>query len=332
MSHYHHLSIFERESIWENKLLGKSLREIARITGRSVSTVSRELKRNRYARSYRPSKAQEKYQKRRKHCRRHKVLEQTDIKEKVVTLLTGQQWSPEQISMRLELEHGRPVVSYSTIYRAIKTGYMEPKERKKKKDGHYFMERYLRRKGWRGKKKEKQEKAYIHRGIEERPKSAENRSRFGHFEGDLVYSSCHKLYIVTLVDRRSRFLLTGISKTRKASEVAQVMASMLEKLPNRLLRSITLDRGFEFAKHADITAKIPNAQFYFAHPMCPWERGTNENTNGLLRQYVPKNTYKVPFSPELLEEFTHKLNTRPRKCLGWKTPAEVFHRQVLHLT
>lgn len=332
MSHYHHLSIFERESIWENKLLGKSLREIARITGRSVSTVSRELKRNRYARSYRPSKAQEKYQKRRKHCRRHKVLEQTDIKEKVVTLLTGQQWSPEQISMRLELEHGRPVVSYSTIYRAIKTGYMEPKERKKKKDGHYFMERYLRRKGWRGKKKEKQEKAYIHRGIEERPKSAENRSCFGHFEGDLVYSSCHKLYIVPLVDRRSRFLLTGISKTRKASEVAQVMASMLEKLPNRLLRSITLDRGFEFAKHADITSKIPNAQFYFAHPMCPWERGTNENTNGLLRQYVPKNTYKVPFSPELLEEFTHKLNTRPRKCLGWKTLAEVFHRQVLHLT
>lgn len=332
MSHYHHLSISERESIWENKLLGKSLHEIARMIGRSVSTVSRELKRNRFARSYRPSKAQEKYQKRRKHCRRHKILEQADIKEKVVSLLTGQQWSPEQISKRMELERGGAVVSYSTIYRAIKTGYMEPRERKKKKDGHYFMERYLRRKGWRGKKKEKQEKAYIHRGIEERPKSAENRSRFGHFEGDLVYSSCHKLYIVTLVDRRSRFLLTGISKTRKASEVAQVMISMLEKLPNRLLRSITLDRGFEFAKHADITAKIPNAQFYFAHPMCPWERGTNENTNGLLRQYVPKNTYKVPFSPELLDEFTYKLNTRPRKCLGWKTPAEVFHRQVLHLT
>ena len=332
MSHYHHLSISERESIWENKLLGKSLREIAKGIGRSVSTVSRELKRNRFARSYRPSKAQEKYQKRRKHCRRHKILEQTDIREKVVNLLTGQQWSPEQISKRIELEHGSPVVSYSTIYRAIKTGYMEPKERKKKKHGRYFMERYLRRKGWRGKKKEKQEKTYIHRGIEERPRSAENRSRFGHVEGDLVYSSCHKLSIVQLVDRRSRLLLTGISKTRKASEVAQVMASMLEKLPNRLLRSITLDRGFEFANHADITAKIPNAQFYFAHPMCPWERGTNENTNGLLRQYVPKNTYKVPFSPELLEEFTHKLNTRPRKCLGWKTPAEVFYHQVLHLT
>lgn len=118
-----------------------------------MSTVSRELKRNRFARSYRPSKAQEKYQKRRKHCRRHKILGQADIKEKVVTLLTGQQWSPEQISKRMELECGGPVVSYSTIYRAIKTGDMEPKERRKKKNGRYFMERYLRRKGWRGKKR-----------------------------------------------------------------------------------------------------------------------------------------------------------------------------------
>lgn len=332
MSHYHHLSISERESIWENKLLGKSLREIARITGRSVSTVSRELKRNRYALSYRPSKAQEKYQKRRKHCRRPKILGQTDIKERVVALLTGQQWSPEQISKRMELEHGGPVVSYSTIYRAIKTGYMEPPGRRKKNHGHFFMERYLRRKGWKGKKKEVRQKAYVHRGIEERPKSAEKRSQLGHFEGDLLYSSYHKLYVITLVDRCSRFLITGISKTKKPTEVAQAMASMLEVLPDRLLRSITLDRGNEFANHADITAKIPNAQFYFAHPMSPWERGTNENTNGLLRQYIPKHTYKVPFSPELLEEFTHKLNTRPRKCLGWKTPAEVFHRQVLHLT
>lgn len=155
MSHYHHLSISERESIWENKLLGKSLREIAKSIGRSVSTVSRELKRNRYARSYCPSKAQEKYEKRRKHCRRHRILEQADIKEKVVALLTGQQWSPEQISKRIELEYGNQMVSYSTIYRALKIGYMEPVGRREKKNGHFFMERYLRRKGWRGKKKEK---------------------------------------------------------------------------------------------------------------------------------------------------------------------------------
>lgn len=161
------------------------------------------------------------------------------------------------------------MVNFNTIYRAIKTGYIEPKERKKKKHGRYFMECYLRRKDWCGQKKEKQEKAYIRRGIEECPKSAGIASRFGRFEGDLVYSSYHKLYIVMLVDRRSRFLLTEISKIRKASEVAQVMISMLEKLLNQLLCSITLDRGFEFANHADITAKISTAQVYFAHPMCP---------------------------------------------------------------
>lgn len=122
MSHYHHLSISERESIWENKLLGKSLREIARSMGRSVSTVSLELRRNRHTRSYRPSKAQEKYEKRRKHCQRHKILKQADIKEKVVALLTGQQWSPEQISKRMKLEHGNQVISYSTIHRALKSG------------------------------------------------------------------------------------------------------------------------------------------------------------------------------------------------------------------
>ena len=332
MSHYHHLSIWERESIWENKLLGKSLREIARELGRSVSTVSRELKRNRHGHSYRPSKAQEKYEGRRVRCRRHKRLEQVDIKEKVVTLLTERQWSPEQISKRMEMEHGIQMISYSTIYRGLKTGCMEPPGRRKKVKGRYYMERYLRRKGWRGVKKEKRKTAYIHQGIEQRPKSADNRREFGHFEGDLVYSSFHKLYIITLVDRRSRFLLTDIVRSRKPDEVAQVMMRMLKGLPQERLRSITLDRGSEFAHHAEITAKIPNAQFYFANPMSPWERGTNENTNGLLRQYVPKNTYKVPFSPELLKEFTHKLNTRPRKCLGWKTPAEVFSHMVLHLT
>lgn len=110
------------------------------------------------------------------------------------------------------------------------------------------------------------------------------------------------------------------------------MASMLDTLPKGKLRSITLDRGLEFAHHANITKIIPNAIFYFAHPHAPWERGTNENTNGLLRQYIPKDTYKVPFSPSLLALFTDKLNRRPRKCLGWKSPLELFFHKPLHFT
>ena len=125
MSHYQHLTISERESIWENKLAGKSLREIARQTGRCVSTISRELKRNGTSQKYRPSEAQKKYERRRKRCRRKKLLQEGELKDLVVRLLTQQQWSPEQIAQRIELERGKKLVSYATIYRALHKGLMD---------------------------------------------------------------------------------------------------------------------------------------------------------------------------------------------------------------
>lgn len=332
MSHYQHLSISERESIWENRIKGKSLSEIAVMIGRSVSTVSRELKRNTTKNHYRPSEAQDIYKSRRKRCRRQQLLQQKELREAVSSLLVNQQWSPEQISNRLALE-GKPTVSYNTIYRAIKAGIMEPKGTKKNRQGRYPLSKYLRRKGWRGKKKShRTSQNFIHQSIEERPKAAEDRSQLGHWEGDLVYSSFHKVYIVTLVDRRSRYLLTGISSSKKPKEIAKVFCKMLKDLPPKLVRSITLDRGKEFAEHFEVTSRLPHVKFFFAHPSAPWERGLNENTNGLLRQYVPKCTYKVPFSALLLEHFTSKLNLRPRKCLNWRSPAEVFFHISLHLT
>lgn len=332
MSHYHHLTIIQREILWENKLKGKKLSEIAEKVGCSVSTVSRELRRNRGKHGYRPSEAQAKYEKRRQKCRRKLLLEERPIKEKVSFLLTRKQWSPEQISHRLAME-GKATVSYNTIYRAIKNGTMEEKGTKKNNQGRYPMSKYLRRKGWRSKKKSwNKTPDFIRQSISERPKAAETRSQFGHWEGDLVYSSFHKVYIVTLVDRRSRYLLTGISSSKKPKEIAKVFYNMLKELPSRLVRSVTLDRGQEFAEHAEVTSMLPHVQFYFAHPASPWERGLNENTNGLLRQYVPKHTYKVPFSQDLLREFTDKLNHRPRKCLNWKSPFEIFFKKSLHLT
>lgn len=204
---YHHFCRSERESIWENELLGKLLHEIAKCIGWSVSTVSQELRRNRYAHSYRLFKA-----------RRHM---------KTGASIAGgiRCWSKSISKESCRLDH------WSAI-----------------------------------------------------------RSQLEHFEGDLVYSRNHKLYIVTLVAGHIWFLITGIVKAKKPTEVAQSMVPMLEVLPDRLLQSITLDRDNEFANHADITAKILNAQFYFAHPMCRWERGTNENANGQLRQYVLKDT------------------------------------------
>lgn len=331
MSHYHHLTISERESIWESVLIGKSLRQIAGELGRSVSTISRELKRNKTSQGYRPSAAQKAYTCRRFRCRRHLMLAKGELRDTVVRLITKEQWSPEQISNRLAMEQGIPVVSYSTIYRALSSGCMEPKYNRNNY-GRYPMQKYLRRKGWRGKGKSQKPLKHIHQTIDQRPKAAESRKQFGHWEGDLVYSSFHKVYVVTMVERHSRYLLTGISKTKHPEDIAAVIQGLLVPLPTQKLRSITLDRGTEFAQHSKITEQIPNAAFYFAHPHAPWERGTNENTNGLLRQYIPKRTYKVPLSEELLQEFTRKLNHRPRKCLGWKTPFEVFSHRVLHLT
>ena len=127
MSHYHHLTISERESIWECVIKGKTVRQIARETGRSASTISREIKRNRCAQSYRPSAAQEAYPKRRQSSKRRLILAEGELRNTVVRLISSEQWSPEQISKHLELEHGAPVVSYTTIYRALSRGYMEPK-------------------------------------------------------------------------------------------------------------------------------------------------------------------------------------------------------------
>lgn len=336
MSHYHHLSISERECIWENRIKGKSLREIAKCIGRSVSTVSRELARNRSKGSYFPSKAQEKYTRRRRRCRRPLLLAKGPLRDTVARLLSEEQWSPEQISKRLLAERGTAPVSYSTIYRALKRGIMEPKgKRRKNMVGRYPMEKHLRRKGWRGNKRKKKPRKtvpFVHQTIEQRPKEAENRLQPGHWEGDLVYYSCHKVFIVTLVERCSRFLLTGICESKKPEAIAEVMLGLLKNLQPEQLRSITLDRGTEFAYHSKITQALPHAQFYFAHPHAPWERGSNENTNGLLRQYIPKYASTRPFSSELLEQFTRKLNCRPRKCLSWKTPLEVFSASLLHLT
>lgn len=330
MSHYRHLSICERESIWEMQIKGESLRKIAKETGRNVSTISRELKRNK-GRSYSPAKAQEKYKARRKKSRRHQILEDIVLQEKVLRLIKAEQWSPEQISKRLQCE-GSGSISYNTIYRALKNGFMEGLGKKKTRHGKYPLQNCLRRKAQKGKSKKNTAKGYISAGIDERPKEADERMEIGHWEGDTLHTGYHKSYVITMVDRKSKYLLTMHSNSQKPGEISEQIVKMFEGLPSEKLKTVTVDRGIEFSYHAQITEKIEGLTFYFAHAMCPWERGLNENTNGLLRQYIPKRSYKTDFSEKLLEEFTNKLNLRPRKSLGWKSPFEVFFHTVLHLT
>lgn len=328
MSHYQHLSITERESIWEQKIQGCSFRQIGKAIGRSPSTIMREINRNK-GKGYRPSNAQAQYHKRRTHCHRKRLLDDQALRDKVVYLLVQQQWSPEQISQRLSLENTGKL-SYNTIYRALKSGQMEQAGTKREK-GKYPLQKKLRRKGTPKGQKKPRGTIKIEQTIEQRPKAADTRSRYGDWEGDTVCVGRGRGYILTFVDRRSRLLLAGSCPSKNQTDTANAMLRILATIPKNKLHTITLDRGSEFSEYQKVS-RHTGVSIFFANPYSPWERGLNENTNGLLREYVPKRSYTKPYSDELLGSFVQKLNLRPRKCLGWKTPYEVFFRKSLHLT
>lgn len=335
MSHYKHLSIEERESIYLRKGQGKKIREIARELGRSPSTISRELAGNKpNRRSYRPSAAQRQYEHRRKNCGRKPILCGEKERNLVRVLLCERQWSPEQIAHRLALEGNELQISYATIYRAVKRGLLDEKTSGyvRKKDRCIY---HLRRKGKPRKpnnKENKQGKFHIERTIWDRPEEANNRTERGHWEGDTVAGTMGGSLLVTQVDRKTGYLLGRKGPNGCAETVKETMIRMFIWLPEDKVRSITLDRGHEFAKYAEVSAELHNVPIYFADPHSPWQRGTNENTNGLLRQYFPKYTSLDGVSEEELQAVIDKLNLRPRKRLGWRSPFEAFFLTSLHLT
>jgi IS30 family transposase len=292
MSHYHHLSMNEREKILVLHTKKQSLRVIAREIGRSVSTVSRELKRNSMSKcEYSAVEAEKAYQKRRKKCRRSKILEQADLKNLVMRLFLQEQWSPEQISNRLIHEKNAFRVSYTTIYRAIYAGLFDTPEQRRSK-GNRGVIRKLRHRGKTRRRKgtmETRGKIVISHRIQERPKEADSRQVLGHWEADTVAGKIGSACLVTITDRCSRYLLAGKVQKRYSALVANKMISLLSTLPKKKCRSITPDRGKEFSKHSSVTAALNGVQFYFPDPHAPWQRGTNENTNGLLREYLPKS-------------------------------------------
>lgn len=333
MSHYRHLSIFERESIQELRLQGYSLAAIGKEIKRSKSTISREIKRNSRAnhRGYRPYSAQLKYERRRQKCKREKILNDPNKKEVVLRLIEQQQWSPEEISQRLLMEN-KFSVSYATIYRAINCGLME-QPGVYRDNGKYSLEKKLRRKGKKIKRKdEKRGKILISHRITERPEKANERAEIGHLEIDTVFGTKGTSCMVTSVDRRTRFLIAQRCEELSKQSVCDTLVKMLNPYVGTKLLSITCDRGKEFGNHPKVSEQLNGIQFYFADPHSPWQRGTNENTNGLLREYMPKRTSFDTYSDEQISSFIHKLNCRPRKCLNWKTPYEAFFDTVLHLT
>lgn len=331
MSHYQHLTTIEREKLGELRRGGLGIRQIAKELGRSPATISRELKRNTpYKRRYYGCIAQKMYEKRRKKCGRKKLLANPELLELVRFLFMEQQFSPEEIDNRLKYEKNQFQISYTTIYRGIWGKVFDqflPKDKK--------ASRKLRHRGKRRKNRNLQEnrgKLQADYTIHERPKSADNRSQFGHFEADTVNGKKGTPCILTLNDRKSRFLVAAKVERNNPYLIRDKLIELMGDLPNHRCLSITPDRGQEFRYHREVSAALGGVKLYFCDPRSPWQRGTNENSNGLLREYVPKHYDMNLLTDQQLADAVDKLNRRPRKCLGWKTPWEVFFGKVLHLT
>ena len=318
-----YLSVAEREEIAVGLAAGESLRSIAARLGRAASTISREVARNSRGRgAYRALAAQGQAQHRAARPKTAKLAGNEELHGLVQARLK-QKWSPEQVSTWLRRQFpDRPEmqVSHETIYQSI---YVQGRGALRRELASCLRTgRALRRP--RRKDGERRGKIPGMVMISERPAEAEDRAVPGHGEGDLIAGAASKSAIGTLVERSTRFvMLLHLPDGHGAAQVAAAMTGAMGTLPGQLRRSLTWDQGSEMTNHAQI-ALATDLQIYFCDPHSPWQRGSNENTNGLLRQYFPKGTDLSVHTREHLEAVAAELNARPRKTLGWKTPAEAL--------
>ena len=288
--------------------------QIAAIIGCHKSTISRELRRNCGAHGYYPNQAHQQARCRQRQSHGPRISADT---WRQVELLLGQQWSPEQIHGRLQLE-GRRTVSPERIYLYI---YAD-----KRRGGS--LHRHLRSQ----KKQRKRYGGYLRRGqipnrtgIEQRPTIVASKRRFGDWEADTIIGARHQGAILSLVERKSKLTRLHKLASKAATEVKETSIALLAPLVDRV-HTITVDNGKEFVQHEAITAAL-KAPIYFAHPHAAWERGLNENTNGLIRQYFPKKYDFARITNADVQLVAQLLNNRPRKTLGYRTPNEVFFKE-----
>lgn len=326
MSCYHHFTPEERESILVGLVERKSMRDIARELNRSASSISRELKRNYRSHEkckYSPLSAQKKYEKMKKRKPQTYKLMEPAIKAKVEELLQSY-WSPEQISHRLQKEKSPIEISFNTIYRGISKGLISKPSiacLRIKANPH----RSRKRKSNCG-------CIPVTHSIHDRPKEIDERTQAGHWESDTVQGQKNGACIATHVERKSRFcVLLKLDKSGVTDQYMRSTHNAFKLYAPELRRSFTVDHGKEFAGYQMLMDSL-HCIVYFADPYSPNQRATNENTNGLLRQFVPKGCVINCLSETTIDSFAYRLNTRPRKCLDWITPLEVFSNQVLHLT
>ena len=320
MRKYRQLTEEDRIEIYAMKQAGKSQNIIAAVLGVTPSTISREITRNTGLSGYRPKQAQRKAMRRRSNAR--KAVKMTSETIDYIVSKLGQQHSPEQISQRMKIdpEWSGPTVSHERIYQYIRQDILHggtlhknlrirgAKLKSKRKGG----------KDMRGSIKNKV-------GIEERPTIVERKTRIGDWEGDTVIGKNHQGALVTLVDRKSKLTLIGKVNRYTAEAVEETIVRLMKQLPRRNY-TLTVDNGKEFANH-ELVADALAIKVYFADPYSAWQRGLNENTNGLIRQYVPKGSDVRILTDKQVLYIMDRLNNRPRKSLGYLTPNEVFYKR-----
>jgi IS30 family transposase len=310
---YQQLTVAQRYTIETLKARGESNRTIAKTIAVSSRTVDRELKRNTGLRGYRHKQAQEKNRQRRSKPKPHlKKLTENNVNY-LLEKLRHQQWSPMQISKRLFQETGQ-TLSHELIYQFVWAD--------KKKGGTLYTQLRRRCKPYakRGSNGKTSRGRIQHRiGIAERPVQASNRERLGDWEADLIMGKGNKGALLSLVDRKSRYLRLFKVSGKNAEEVA---LAITQSLRGFCVHTVTFDNGKEFAKHWKIGESL-GIQTFFADPYSSWQRGTNENTNGLVRQYFPKGMDFAIVSEAEVAEVERKLNNRPREVLGYATPEEI---------
>lgn len=312
--------------LWEKR----SVREIAKKLNRNPSSISREINKNiPLKRSYKPRLANERALEKRKSRGRKLRLKSEFIRRYAISHLKDG-YSPEQIAGRLHLEYPKESISYEAIYQFIYS-HVHREGRGLMRPGYHDLRPYLKRRHKRRAQKGMRTVQRIFKpkgpSIDDRPKEVEKRKVVGHWEGDSMVSRKSTVGLNTLVERKTGLVFITKISNSTARVTRETVVGRLSVLKEELRKTLTVDNGHENFEYAEITKEL-NTKCFFAHPYHSWERGTNENTNGLIRWYFPKGTDFATITDESIKVVEDALNNRPRKRLGWRTPLEAFNESV----
>jgi len=325
---YSQLTLNERRQLDQMHNRRTSIAEIARTLGRHRSTIYRELKRNQFADKDMPElngyyclTAQDKARNRR--IKLTKLMQHIELRDAVIEQLKVG-WSPEQIAGRLRLDDSDLTISHETIYRFVYS------QQSHERDLYLYLPEHRRRRRPRNARRTRGVRLPDALALQNRPDIVSDRHEFGHWEGDLVMfrKEFGKANITTLVERKTRYTTLFRNNDRQSKPIMNQVVNGYSALPHNARRSFTFDRGTEFAAWQELKNGL-GADVWFCNPHAPWQRGTNENTNRRLRRYLPRTTNPLSISQSHLQSIADILNATPRKCLGYRTPSEVFREEMM---